>query len=100
MLVKNHRIRHLEHGLANARHHRTDYRDVDGADVDLLLADLHEEPREAADHLTDHDDEEHRAAVVRLRESQHAGRDIADIWTMTGGKGPLLTAAQELVLAK
>jgi RNA polymerase primary sigma factor len=84
-------------------------RELDAEYLESLLGDLGEhgmEPlaapalaHEEEPHPADLHEEENRARAAA--EDDHGPtRDIPDIWTLKGGKTPLLTAAQEIVLAK
>lgn len=78
-------------------------------DVAYLLRDLghpadehHDEHADADPHDHESDEEPHAEtpARKRVRESVHHASEMADTWMLKGGKSPLLTAAQELTLAK
>src|SRR5439155_4868145 len=51
-------------------------------------------------HEIDQNLESPRIRQVRERARAVSGSEVADIWMLKGGKSPLLTPAQELVLAK
>lgn len=86
-----------------------DGREVDVDFLDGLLHDLGEEESVHAS-PADPDDHSHSDSHAERRvpahddhdEKEYAGYhgDIPDIWMMKGGKAPLLTSAQEIVLAK
>ncbi len=93
--------------LVDTREVNTDYldsliTDLGGADVDAVGV-----PATAAIGAIDTENEfgtarREGASRARSEESSYAGHgpDLADVWTMKSGKTPLLTPAQEIVLAK
>ncbi len=89
------------HGL-----HRTpvadplaEYAEVNADEVEILLDDLTEEDA-AEEEEEEHDEPAPRRKPHAREPATYHGGDLADIWTVKGGKSPLLTPAQELVLAK
>src|SRR5438552_5712534 len=95
-------------------------REVESDYLESLLHDLGdtdvsgraiEPPHDLEEHEDEHEEHEEaeepeeRAAVVKRRpkaerEYTGMGPDIADVWTMKSGRTPLLSPAQEILLAK
>lgn len=90
--------------VADTREVNTDY--VDSLITDLGGAEMETVAIGAAAHGEDEDDHasSRRGATSRSRSDDFGyrafGPELADVWTMKSGKTPLLTAAQEIVLAK
>jgi RNA polymerase primary sigma factor len=80
--------------------------EVNSSEIDSLLSELGEHAEDPHAHYDDpdtvgggtHVDEPHAPAHSRFH--RESSGPITDIWMMKSGKAPLLTAAQELVLAK
>src|SRR5438105_252124 len=78
-----------------------EFAEVNADEVEILLDDLTEEDVEEDEHEADETAAPTPRRKVAARETaEYHGGELADIWMMKGGKSPLLTPAQELVLAK
>ncbi len=105
----NHRpTRTVRHRVARQRLHDPldDYSDLDSMELESLLHDYSEEGHAVAHQDVDsertnheHEPDVHRETPDRYAPRGHAN-ELADTWMLKGGRAPLLTAAQELVLAK
>src|SRR5262249_29186200 len=94
-----------------------EYADLDAHELESLLLDIGGEEvpvqsafdhpinsdplqnEETESHEEEHDEEEEEHEERPVRHRRHPN-DLADPWMLKGGKAPLLTPTQELVLAK
>jgi RNA polymerase primary sigma factor len=83
-----------------------DLRELEGAEYAVARDDREVDADSYHDsHDAEVEEEERRPSREESRKAaaeryEHFGHDLADVWTMKSGKAPLLTAAQEIVLAK
>jgi RNA polymerase primary sigma factor len=68
--------------------------------VHAVHADMVDPEEHADDHADEHADDDRRRKDRSDEEHGYHGGDIPDMWMMRGGKAPLLTSAQEIILAK
>src|SRR5258708_21706284 len=80
--------------------------EMNTSEIDSLLSDLGEQAEDPNIHFDEadtpaHEDRSDEPNIrVRTRFNREAAGPITDMWMVRSGKAPLLTAAQELVLAK
>lgn len=79
--------------------------EINVSEIDTLLTDFGEHTEDPhtefdePEHNEVHQEEEHHVRTYG-RFNRESGGQVADMWTLRSGKAPLLTASQELVLAK